>query len=79
MTKRRLQLMPEVLPAPTRAEPSAVRTRTLARLRSLAAVGAAPETATPLATPGIADGVGASDADVDANEDPDPESNRALR
>jgi hypothetical protein len=38
--KRRLQLMPEVLPAPNRTATSAVRERTMARLRVLAAVGA---------------------------------------
>jgi hypothetical protein len=38
--KRRLQLMPEVLPAPNKTATSAVRERTMARLRVLAAVGA---------------------------------------
>lgn len=37
--KRRLQLMPEVLPAPNKTATSAVRERTMARLRVLAAVG----------------------------------------
>lgn len=39
--KKRLQLMPEVLPAPTVLTSGSVRRRTLARLRVLAALGAA--------------------------------------
>jgi hypothetical protein len=40
-TKRRLSLLPEVLPAPQRSEKSSARQRTLQRMKVLAALGAA--------------------------------------
>jgi hypothetical protein len=59
--KRRLQLMPEVLPAPNKTATSAVRERTMARLRVLAAVGAGIAAACGGATTGSSgDGKGSS-------------------
>ncbi|MBX3231521.1 MAG: hypothetical protein KIT84_24170 [Labilithrix sp.] len=60
--KRRLALMPEVLPAPSQAHPSSVRARALARLKVLTAVGA-----------GIVVSCGKSKGLADSHKPGDPE------